>query len=228
MNEDYQPSLRTRLIRKTLQPLFRLVFHAIARVRVLGQENIPTSGGYVIVYNHVSKFDPPLLVSHWPQAPEILGAIEVWDRPGEGQLARMWGGIPVQRGQLDRTAIRQMVCVLRSGYPLVVAPEGGRSHQPGMQKGKPGLAVILERTMVPVVPVGVIGTTEDFLKNVFKLRKPQVTLNIGQPFHLPDDLAAGMSPRETRQARVDYIMERLAALLPLEYQGVYSPPLTDD
>jgi 1-acyl-sn-glycerol-3-phosphate acyltransferase len=226
MNEDYKPTLTTRVTRRVLQPVFRLIFHALAHVQIKGLENIPASGGYVIVYNHVSKFDPPLLVAHWPRPPEILGAIEVWDRPGEGQLARLWGGIPVQRGQLDLAAIRRMVSVLRSGYPLMLAPEGGRSHQPGMQLGKPGVSAVIERTMVPVIPVGVIGTTEDFLKNALKLRKPMVVLNIGKPFHIPDDtLPTGKTPKDMRQMHVDLIMNHIASLLPPEYQGVYKRTL---
>ncbi len=222
MNEDFKPAVHTRVFRRILQPIFRLVFHTIAHVEVRGRENIPARGGYVIVFNHVSKFDPPLLVAHWPKPPEVLGAVEVWDRPGEGQLARLWGGIPVQRGQLDLAAIRRMVSVLRSGYPLALAPEGGRSHTPGMQRGKPGVAVILERTMVVVVPVGVIGTTEDFLKNALRFKKPKVILNIGQPFHMPEDTTpSGLPPKESRQAKADFIMEKIAVLLPAEYQGVY-------
>lgn len=223
MNEDYRPSLRVRIQRGILKPLFHGIFNLLANVEILGLENIPPAGkGYVIAFNHVSKYDPPILVSHWTRAPEVLGAVEVWDRPGEGELARLWGGIPVKRGELDMAAVRRMVSVLRSGYPLVLAPEGGRSHQPGMQRGKPGITVILERTMVPVVPVGISGTTEDFVKKAFRFKKPRVTLNIGKPFFMPENTPAGLTPKEHRQAQVDFIMEKIALLLPEEYRGVYT------
>ncbi len=222
MSERYFVPRRTRMIRASLLPLFRGIFHLVARVKMTGQENIPADGAYMIVFNHVSIYDPPFLVSHWPTPPEILGADDVWTRPGQSTLARLYGGIPIHRGEVDRTAMGKMLAALRAGRPLLVAPEGTRSHQPGLQQGKPGIAYLIDQTHVPIVPVGVIGTTDEFLSQALRGERPPLELHVGRPFTLPEFSSPELTPKEIRQRKADYIMGRIAALLPHHYRGVYN------
>jgi 1-acyl-sn-glycerol-3-phosphate acyltransferase len=105
----------------------------------------------------------------------------------------------------------------------MVAPEGGRSHQPGLRKGKPGVVYLIERTHAPVVPVGVVGTTDDFWSKAIRGKKPVLRMQIGIPFELPEIADPEAAPKEIRQRKVDFIMQRLAALLPSHYRGVYTP-----
>jgi 1-acyl-sn-glycerol-3-phosphate acyltransferase len=222
MSRSYRVPLRFRITRGIMRPLFRLIFHLLSEVRLNGLENIPANGPYLLVFNHVSIFDPPFLVAFWPQPPEVLGAIDVWSKPGQSLLARLYGGIPIQRGEIDRNAMQQMLAVLKAGLPLMVAPEGGRSHVPGMRPAKPGTVYLIDRTHVPIVPVGVIGTTDDFFKRAIQGRRPVLEMKIGEPFSLPMIEPRDLSPREVRQQRIDYIMMRIAALLPYEYRGRYA------
>lgn len=176
----------------------------------------------MLVFNHVSIFDPPFMIAFWPELPEVLGAIDVWNRPGQNILAGLYGAIPIRRGEVDRAAMEKMLRVLRGGRPLMVAPEGTRSHEPGLQMGKPGIIYIIEQTKVPVIPVGIVGTTDDFLKRVLRWERPQLEMNIGEPFYLPSIDEAGLTPKEIRQRKVDYIMRKIAALLPDAYRGIYA------
>jgi 1-acyl-sn-glycerol-3-phosphate acyltransferase len=114
-----------------------------------------------------------------------------------------------------------VVKALLSGKPVLLSPEGGRSHQPGMRKAKTGIIFILEKTKVPIVPVGLIGATDDFLTRALKGEQPIVKVIVGSPFMLPDFELTGISASEERQAKVDAIMSSLAAILPGEYQGYY-------
>ncbi len=223
MRNPYTVPLRTRWVRTLLLWTARTVFHLLAKVEIEGIENIPAQGPYIIAYNHVSIYDPPLVVSFWPVQPEILGAIDIWSRPGQDILARLYEGIPIRRGEVDRAAMDRTLAVLRSGLPLMVAPEGGRSHQPGLRKGKPGVVYLIERTHAPVVPVGVVGTTDDFWNQAIRGKKPVLRMQIGVPFELPEIADPEAEPKEIRQRKVDFIMQRLAALLPLHYRGVYTP-----
>ena len=159
----YVIPLKNQLARGILRPLFRLIFYAISRVTITGKENVPPSGAYLIATNHVSLFEAPLIVSFWPIAPEAFGAAEIWERPGQATLARLYKGIPVHRGEFDRTSLDLALSVLAASRPLLIAPEGTRSHQPGMQRAHSGVAFLVEKAQVPVVPLGIVGSTDDFL-----------------------------------------------------------------
>ena len=228
MAADYDVPSRVRLARGVLRPAFRLVFHALSRVKVTGKEHIPSSGAYLIAFNHVSLFEPPLVCAFWPSAPEAMGAAEIWDRPGQSLLARWYGGIPVHRDQYDRHLIETALSILRAGYPLVIAPEGERSHIPGMQPAHRGVAFLMEKAGVPVVPVGVVGNTEDFLKRALRGERPLIEMRIGRPLLPPGPETSVKSRRETRQHLTDLVMIQIAALLPPDYRGVYSQYIEDD
>ena len=180
----------------------------------------------MIAINHISIFEPPLVLAFWPIAPEAVGAVDIWSKPGQSTLARLYGGIPVHRGDYDRRLIETMVSVLRSGRPILIAPEGGRSHTPGLKPGLPGVAYVIDKAKAPVVPVGIIGSTEDFLHRATRGQRPIIEMKIGQTFHLPDVIGRGEERKEALQRNTDRIMIEIAKLLPPEYQGVYGKFLT--
>jgi len=207
-----------------LRPVFVGLFRLLARIELRGFENIPFGKPYVVIFNHVSTFDPPFLLTFWPETLEALGASDIWKRAGFGQnlLVRLFGGIPVRRGEYDRQALERVVCVLKSGHPLLISPEGGRTRTPGMRRGRPGLAHIIEETGVPVVPVGIVGTTSDFFVRAVRGQRPELFLTVGAPIHLPPLEEKGEARRLSRQHNVDLAMRQVAELLPEEYRGVYS------
>jgi 1-acyl-sn-glycerol-3-phosphate acyltransferase len=210
------------IFRFIFRPIFRLIFNILSPIQISGRENIPAKGAYLVVFNHVSLYDAPLLVAFWPKALEILGAQDIWSRPGQNILVRGYGAIPVLRGEIDREAVTMILSVLRNGHPLMMAPEGGRSHGEGMRQAKAGIIYFIEATGVPVVPVGIVGTKDDYYQQGSRGNRPPVIVKIGAAFHLPEikDTAAD-SPRELRQMKVDYIMHRIAELLPEDYRGYY-------
>lgn len=207
------------------RPLVRLVlggiFHILAPIKIIGRENVPLGKPYLVAINHVSLFDPPFAGAFWPEQVEAMGAVDIWSKPGQNILARMWGGIPVHRGEYDRALFDKATSALRSGHALLIAPEGGRSHAPGMCQAKPGLAYIIELTGVPVIPVGIAGTTDDFWHKGIRGKRPPIVMRIGKPLILPP-LVKGSDRREARQANADLVMRHIAGLLPEEYRGVYA------
>jgi 1-acyl-sn-glycerol-3-phosphate acyltransferase len=205
-----------------MRPAFRALFHLLSRVRISGREHIPASGAYLIAINHVSLFEPPLLIAFWPIAPEAVGAVDIWERSGQSTLARLYGGIPVHRGQYDRVLLEKMLAALQAGFPLLIAPEGARSHTPGMRRALPGVAYVIDKAQVPVVPVGIIGTSDDFLALAIRGNRPQVEIRIGPPVLLPPIRGNGEDRRNARQENVDLVMRQIAALLPEEYHGIYA------
>ena len=218
----YCVPLRFRIIRPFLKTLFRGIFHGLARVKISGMENIPYGKPYIAAMNHVSIFDPPFAASFWPEELEIIGAIDVFGKPGQGQLLKLYGVIPVRRGEYERSLFTKLISILRSGRPLLIAPEGGRSHDTAMRRAKPGVAYLVEKTGVPVLPVALIGTTEDFWQRARRGKKPLLEMRVGKPVTLPSITTKGSEKHEARQQNADLVMSYLAGLLPEEYRGVYA------
>jgi 1-acyl-sn-glycerol-3-phosphate acyltransferase len=218
----YQVPWTIRLARWILRPLFRGLFHLLSDIAIYGKENIPEQGSYLIAINHISLFEPPLVLAFWPVPAEAVGAVDIWDRPGQATLVRLYGGIPVHRGEYDRQLLDTMIAVLRSGRPLLIAPEGGRTHTPGLRRGLPGVAYVMDKTRVPVLPVGIYGSTDDFLSRAMRLHRPRLEMRIGQPLVLPAVEGRGESRREGLQRNVDLIMKHIASLLPVDYRGIYA------
>jgi 1-acyl-sn-glycerol-3-phosphate acyltransferase len=220
--EAYRVPLRFRISRPILKVVFRGIFRLFARVKIFGKENIPYGKPYVVAMNHVSIYDPPFVGAFWPEPLEIIGASDVFEKPGQGQILKAYGVIPVHRGDYDRVLFTKIISVIKAGFPLLIAPEGGRSHVPGMKRALPGISYIVEQTHVPVVPVGVVGTTEDFWQRARRGKRPPLELCIGKPITLPEITAKGAEKHEARQRNVDLVMNTLAGLLPEEYRGVYA------
>ncbi|NJC98467.1 MAG: hypothetical protein C3F07_01955 [Anaerolineales bacterium] len=222
MNDPYRVPLRFRLSRPVLKFVFRNIFRVLGRVTVTGKENIPYGKPYVVAMNHVSIYDPPFAAAFWPEHLEIIGAADVFEKPGQGQLLRAYGVIPVHRGNYDRALFARIFAALDAGYPMLMAPEGGRSHVPAMRRALPGVAYIIERTKVPVVPAAIVGTTEDFWQRAKRGEKPPLALRIGKAITLPGNTAKGAEKHAARQDNADLVMRHLAGLLPEEYRGVYA------
>ncbi len=221
--QGYHVPFGVRLFRFTVAPIFRIAFRILCRVRMEGLENIPKPGPYIIAYNHISLFEPPLLLAFWPIFPEAVAGADVFDRPGQKMLVRGYGAIPVHRGEYDRQVIHDMLRVLAADRPLLIAPEGGRGHKPGLRRGFAGVAYLMDRARVPVLPVGIAGTSDDMLKRAFRGQRPELRIRIGKPFRLPPIEGSGEERRAARQANADLVMRHIAAQLPEEYWGLYQP-----
>jgi 1-acyl-sn-glycerol-3-phosphate acyltransferase len=218
----YRVPLHIRVNRVFMKPLFRMLFRILGRVKMFGRENVPFRRPYVVAINHISIFDPPLVVAFWPEMAEVIGAWDVFAKKGQGLLLKMYGVIPVHRGDYDRALFDKIFAVLKSGRPLIMAPEGGRSHVTAMRRALPGIGYIVERAQAPVLPVGLVGTTDDFWQRARRGEKPNLEIRIGKPINFPPMAEKGAERREARQRNADLIMRHIAGLLPEEYHGVYA------
>ena len=218
----YHVPFHFRVSRPVLKTVFRAVFHILANVKVVGKENIPYGKPYIVAINHISIFDPPFAGAFWPEQLEIIGAADVFDKPSQGWLLKWYGVIPVHRGDYDRLLLTKIIRIIKSGSPLLIAPEGGRSHVPAMRRAKPGIAYIVEQTGVPILPAGLLGTTEDFWQRAKRGERPLLEMRIGKPILLPAITVKGAERHAARQKNADLVMSHLAGLLPEEYRGVYA------
>jgi 1-acyl-sn-glycerol-3-phosphate acyltransferase len=222
VKESYKVPAGNRLARFLIRPMFKGIFHILSRVTITGLENIPPRGAYLIAINHLSLIEPPFVLTFWPVAPEGVAAVEIWERTGQSTLVRLYGALQVHRGEYDRKIIDKVLAALEAGRPVAIFPEGGRSHKPGLLQALPGVAFILDKAQVPVVPVGVVGSTEDFFRRALQGKRPELEMHIGKPLVLPPIEGKGEERRLERQHNVDLVMERIADLLPVEYRGIYA------
>ena len=220
--KNYRVPFHIRFNRIYLRFGIRTLFKIMGRVKVVGRENVPLGKPYVIAINHISIFDPPLTVSFWPEEPEVIGAADVFEKKGQGTILSLYGVIPVHRGDYDRALLEKILAIIKSGRPLVIAPEGGRSHEPAMRRAMPGVGYIIEHTQVPVMPVGLVGTLDDFWQRAKRGEKPLLEMRIGKPIIFPPITQKGAERREARQHNADLVMRHIAGLLPDEYHGVYA------
>jgi 1-acyl-sn-glycerol-3-phosphate acyltransferase len=208
--------MRTGLLRLIFDGLLRL----LTRRRVEGLELLPPRGPYILVSNHLSFLDAPLIYG-LIGGEHITGwAAEKWERNLIiGGILRMGHAIFIQRGQVDRDALEAAVDWLKEGKVFGMSPEGTRSRSGELQRAKTGVAYLADQSAAPIVPLAHFGT-EKIVRGWLKLRRPQVTVRCGPPFRLPDvdpTDRAGSLRRNT-----DLVMAHLAALLPPEYRGVYA------
>ncbi len=208
------------MFRRMLRAFFNTASALLTRRVILDSKNLPTSGPYILVVNHLSYFDLPFVYGLLGGANVTGWAAEKYQRhPFFGPLLKLAGGIFIERGQVDRPAIAQAVAWLQGGNIFGMAPEGTRSKTQSMARGKTGAAYLAHEAGVPLVPIGVYGTETAF-SSWLRLRRPTLTLHIGDPFSLP-----ALDP-DQRHARLrfdtDEIMCRIAALIPAQYHGYYA------
>jgi len=199
--------------------IVRVLLKLLTRCQVKGRENIPSQGPLLIVANHLSLADPPLLGVSLGRKVIFMAKKELFRFRLIGYFIGSLGAFSVHRGQLDRKAMRQAYQVLADGLTLVMFPEGTRSRSGRLRPAFPGPALIAMRSGAPILPVGIIGT-EKIRGVTWLLRRPRITVNIGSPFYLPP-VSSRLTKAELAEL-TNSIMGHIAELLPSEYRGDYA------
>jgi 1-acyl-sn-glycerol-3-phosphate acyltransferase len=210
-------TLSQKIVLAILRPLFSILFSW----KVKGRENIPLTGPLILITNHVNLFDPFFLVFSFPRWINFMAKEELFRSPFLRFWLRWAGSVSIRReGKVreKQKILKGARDALEMGLILGMFPEGGRSRDGKLRKGKPGSAVIATKTNVPLLPVGIVGT--DKIKGISWLwKRPSIVINIGNPFKLPPN--DGKMSKSQMQLLTTQLMGEIAALLPPEYQGVY-------
>jgi 1-acyl-sn-glycerol-3-phosphate acyltransferase len=179
-------------------------------------------GPLIVVSNHLSWLDIPLLAVAIPRKISFMAKKEYFHSPVHAFLVSRFGSFTVERGTVDRTAFDQADQALQNGRALGIFPEGTRSRTFQLQKGKLGAAFIALHKNAYVLPVGISGTEkirQKYQGNTRLFHRPRVSVNIGQPFRFPP--VNGKPSRADLTTSHETIMRRIAELLPDDYRGVY-------
>ena len=142
-------------------PLMRLIawvlFWLLGGIRVRGAYRVPKMGGVLIVANHISDLDPPVVQWSCPRPVHFMAKRELFAMKGVGAMLRQYRAFPVNRGEADRAAIRHAVAQLQSGECVVMFPEGELSETGEPLPLKPGFALIVRMAQCPVICCGISG-----------------------------------------------------------------------
>jgi len=179
---------------------------------VIGTENFPTDGPFLIASNHASHLDPPVVGCHVPRQMRFFARKSLWNN----RLLAWWLNqvetIPVERDSGDIGAIKRVLQALNENRAVVLFPEGTRSRDGELQKPKPGVGLMACKTGVPVVPCRVYGSFDAFSKGSALPRfGHSISVVFGPPIPASDydDPTAGKARYEMAAQR---IMDRIAAL----------------
>ena len=198
----------------------KVVFGACTGPRVTGLAHVPRSGPLLVVANHLSYLEPPLIGTIIPRRITFLALHELFEIGWLAFILRAMSALPVKRGGArDLDAIRAALELLKQGEAVAIFPEGRRSATPGLLKANPGISLLAYRSGAPILPVGITGTERLDTAGRFlgaRFARPHVRVVIGKPFQL--DFGDG---RPDHQAIADEVLRRVGALLPEGYRGEY-------
>ncbi len=206
-----------------LKPLTRVLY----RPRITGVENVPLSGGVVLASNHRSFIDSFAIPLAAPRQVHFLAKAEYFTGTGPlGAVKREFfesvGAVPVDRHS-SRAAQESLdigLAVLRAGKAFGIYPEGTRSRDGRLYRGRTGVAWLALTAQVPVVPVGLLGTADIQPIGSRLPRLAKVTVAFGPPIH-PDAYAALPAGR-ARRALTDDVMDSIATLTGQERADDYN------
>lgn len=168
--------------------------------RIEGKEKFPVQGPVIIAANHLSLWDPVVVGCALDRTVYYMAKGELFDIPFLGWLLRNLKAFPVKRGQGDIAAIRKAIAVLKEGNVLGVFPEGTRSKSGEIQEAMAGIALIMEKSKAPVVPIKVFGTGIQDSK-----KRGSFKVIIGNPIY-PDKIVIPNDVENKRNWLANHIM----------------------
>lgn len=174
------------VVYRTLWFILMTYFRVVHRLKVVGSENIPADGPFVLALGaHRSILDTPLAAMTSKRLLRYMGGEAYFNIPVFGSFLLMVGGFPVERDVTDRQALRLSEDLLKAGHPLVIFPEATRGSGNSVGEVREGTAFIASRAGVPIVPVG-IGGTERALGIGRNVPRPsKLSLVVGNPIEPP-------------------------------------------
>ncbi len=212
------------LLHATVPPLARAVWRPV----IEGVDNVPSSGPVLFASNHLSFADSVVIPIVAPRKVVFLAKAEYFTGSGlRGRLSKAWfeglGMVPVDRND-TRAALNSLdiaLDVLGRGDSFGIYPEGTRSRDGRLYRGRTGVAQLALTAGVPVVPVGLIGTDELQPVDARFPRRAKVTVRFGRPLDFTGRFE-GVAPGRARREATDEIMDAIHALTGQELAGAYN------
>lgn len=191
--------------------LFSEIAHGFFGYRIIGRENIQIPGPVLIVSNHVSFMDPPLVGIAFDEPLHFLAKKTLFDNPIAGAIFRSWQAIPVDQDTPGPGSLKAVMRQLRAGEKVIIFPEGNRSEDGNFQKPENGVGLVIAKAGVPVIPARVFGAFEALPRHRALPQPSRVTVVFGRPWHV-DPATYKETGKELYQKLAEESMERIAEL----------------
>jgi len=184
-----------------MRALLRIFTTVWFDLKVYGTENVPQTGGVLLVSNHQSFLDPPLIGVQLRRKASYLAKSGLFENPVFGWIIRNCNAFPVRQGEGDVGAVKETIRRLREGHMLTAFPEGGRSEDGELQPILNGAALVVRKAQVPIVPIAIEGSFKAWPKHRKIWQRSPVRVLIGKPAIVHDMKAKEITEFIDREIR---------------------------
>ena len=178
--------------------LVSAIFYPLYRLKVIGKEHMPESGGVLLCANHIDNLDPPTVGITSPRPVHFMAKEELFNAPILKSLLPQLHAFPVKRGMSDRKAFRTALRLLKDGEVVGLFPEGTRSKTGKLGKGLAGAGFFALKGDAAVVPCAIIGPYRPFR---------QVIVAYGQPIDMEPLRERKATPEEVTEVIMSHIQQ---------------------
>ncbi len=168
----------------------RIAASVLFDLKVYGVDNVPVTGGALLLSNHLSFLDPAVIGVQLRRPASYLAKSELFDVPVFGRVIPRLNAFPVRQGAGDVGAVRETIKRLKEGHVLTVFPEGARSLSGELQPLAGGFTLIVRKVDVPVIPVGIDGSFQAWPRGKSLFKPSPVRVKFGRPIDVQNLKAA--------------------------------------
>lgn len=199
-------------MKKFILALVRVFYRFLFKIEIVGLKNIPTDKNFLVIPNHLSYFDPPLLAAFMPvESMAYMAKESLFKVPVLNSIIKAFGAFPVKRSGNDIAAVKLAINILKEGKCLTLFPEGKRVKTPGvLGEGKQGAAMIAAKAGVGFLPVG-IDTTYKF--------RGRVKLTVGEYIDFSEYHDKRLNSEALQQITNEMLMPKIAELAGAKLYG---------
>lgn len=169
---------------KLAQTIVRVTTSTVFDLKVYGRDNVPDDGGALVISNHQSYLDPAIIGAQLRRPMSYLAKSELWKNPALGWLITRLYAFPVRQGAGDKGAIEETIRRLKEGHLLNIYPEGSRTEDGELLPIQRGVALVIRKAHVPVIPVVVDGSFDAWRKGSLLPTSHPIRVLIGKPVRM--------------------------------------------
>jgi len=200
------------LTRTILRGIGRAAVPLLTRTTFTGLQNFPKKGPVIVVGNHTGALEVVLMTIFTPQIVEYVGSMDIPHEPFIAAFVKLYGVIPILRGQTSRASMMKALDVLKQDGYLGVFPEGG-IWEPAIHDARTGVAWLSYHANAPVLPIG-FASTQGALNKLIRFQRPELEMNIGTlipPVTIPEGKPRKLHFQDAANAIMDAVYDLVPA-----------------
>ncbi len=195
------------MLYETSHALAKVLFKLYFNLTILGVENVPKEGGFIVAPNHKSGLDIPIVGRALPRKMYTLAKEELFKNKLIAWYFKRMGGIPLKRNFADIESLRLAINTLKEGKPLLMFPEGTRTESDKLGMPKKGFIFISYKAKAPILPTGIAGTDTALPKKGGFPKPKHIVITFGKPIKVWEKF----NPRDKNfyEDAARYVMEEI-------------------